>query len=179
MNLERATKGGAIRDNVKEIAAHASIPEGLAIYRGIVGCPCGTPVLLHIETIWRNHEPTVLRATISGDCCPDCGSVLSPESVVYAGIYSPGWPIVPATFISTADIYHAMTLREAIRRDVGRANSSSADSFSRKHEIETRDSMNAKQPNVMSSSKEAVLAFGEAIQDNIPTSRGASSCIRL
>lgn len=109
---EHALQEGVIRDDVKDFAAEAWATTGLATYRGIVRCPCGTPVLLHVEAMWRNPELTVLRTAISGESCPDCGRALSPSAVTYAGIYSAGWPLIPATTVNTTDLYHAIALME-------------------------------------------------------------------
>jgi hypothetical protein len=112
MNLECATKEGVICDDVKDFAAGAWATTGLATYRGIGRCSCGTPMPLHIETYWRGSEPTLLRVSISGEQCPDCGAVLSLSTVIYRGIYSPGWPFIPATPINIADLSLALAVME-------------------------------------------------------------------
>lgn len=104
VSLEQALSSNAILDDVREIAGHFPVLVGLATYRGIVRCPCGTPVRLHIETVWSKQQPTVLRAAISGANCPDCGGVLAPSAVSYAGIYSAGWPLIPATTVNKTDL---------------------------------------------------------------------------
>jgi hypothetical protein len=57
-------------------------------------------------------QPALLRATIAGQRCPDCGGTVSPSAVTYAGIYSPGWPLIPVTKISKSDLYQALALME-------------------------------------------------------------------
>lgn len=170
MSLECAMNQGIIRDDVKELAAGAWATIGLATFRGIVRCACGTPVPLHIETYWRGQEPTLLRASIGGEQCPDCGAALSPSTVIYRGIYSPGWPFIPATPISSADLYHAMDLMEAKRRDTKQASPSSTDALRTKHEAEARDSGEHDAPNVP--------AYGEAKSYNIEPSRGVVLCVK-
>jgi hypothetical protein len=112
VSLEQALSSDAILDDVRALAVHFPSLTGLATYRGIVRCSCGRPVLLHMETVWRNQEPTVLRAAISGENCPDCGRALSPSVVTYAGIYSAGWPLIPTTTVNSADLHHAVALLE-------------------------------------------------------------------
>jgi hypothetical protein len=98
-DLGRALAEGAILDDVK---AFPLTPDGLATYRGVVRCPCGTPVLLHVETVWRNRVPSLLGVRLGGECCPGCGAALAP-AVRYLGLFSPGWPAVPATAFSPWD----------------------------------------------------------------------------
>jgi hypothetical protein len=112
MNLKQATHTGVIHADVKEIAVSVSAPAGLVTYRGIVRCSCGAPVPVHIETLWQNQQPTLLRVAICAENCPDCGAGLSPPTVTYAGIYSPGFPFIPATTISDADLHYALALME-------------------------------------------------------------------
>ena len=162
MNLDRATKEGVIREDVKDFAAGGRITTGLATYRAIVRCSCGTPVPLHIETFWRGGEPTMLLASISAESCPDCGGSLMPSTVAYAGIYSLGWPFMPATTYSSADLYHAIALMEVKRRDAEKTNPSSTNSLRRKREADSEVSTGTKQPGSPPPADGPVLPFCEA-----------------
>jgi hypothetical protein len=112
MNLNQAVSMGVVLDDVKECAACHFTPEGFTTFRGIGRCVCGTPVLLHIEGVWRNGNPVLLHVRVGGEHCPDCGSALTPTVVTWAGIYSPGAPFIPATTISTNDVCNALALLE-------------------------------------------------------------------
>ena len=48
------------------------------------------------------------RSHKAGERCPDCGGALISETVIFAGIYSPGWPAIPATATSAADLYQVL-----------------------------------------------------------------------
>lgn len=121
MNLELAKKEGVILNDVLKIAIGCSAMSQILTFRGIATCPCGWPLILHIETIRREEELTLLYDAISGEYCPDCDSVLSRSTVSYAGIYSAGWPLMPATPISAAELYIAID-----RLRLGKENSTSA-----------------------------------------------------
>lgn len=115
LTLEQALGDPKILDEVGDCLKGFRVETVAGTVRAVgKRCSCNTPVLVLI-TVRCRPVLTVLRASIASGRCEDCSAAMSPKTVTYAGIFSPGWPAIPATVVSRADLYHWLELLEGSR----------------------------------------------------------------
>jgi hypothetical protein len=112
MKLKQAFASRKLCDDVKRYAAFPRTSAGMATYRALGACPCGTPVPIHVVAVWSGKEPSILTASVCGESCPDCEGKLTPQEVIYVGISSPGYPALPATGFSVNEVMLTDNLEE-------------------------------------------------------------------
>jgi hypothetical protein len=110
--LHHALVTGELLADIRRCQAPNHVQTSIATYKAIGRCHCGWPILIHV-VVRQGQESAGLDAAILAESCPGCSRALSPVSVSYAGIYSTGRPMIPATAIGHQDLAAALAILEA------------------------------------------------------------------